>query len=146
MEIIELVLKNTIRKYITVLILDNKGLGSFSGTDAQTALNIPVGCASVTVSAGGVCLGGCLPMEVSTWWVSTWGGCLPRGVCLNPLFIACWDTHTPCPLHAGIHPAPVNRITDRCKNIAFPQLRLQAVIMNYKIVMTDTWVELPIIS
>ena len=30
------------------------------------------------------------------------------------------------PLHDGIHPA-VNRMTDRCKNITFPQLRLQAV-------------------
>ena len=32
-------------------------------------------------------------------------------------------------MHAGIHPNPVNRITDRCKNITFPQLRLRAVII-----------------
>ena len=29
-------------------------------------------------------------------------------------------TH-PCPLHAGIHLSPVNRMTDRCKNISLPQ-------------------------
>ena len=36
----------------------------------------------------------------------------------------------PGPCVAGIHtPSPVNRITDRCKNITFPQLRLRAVII-----------------
>ena len=35
------------------------------------------------------------------------GGCLPGGVCPN----ACWDT------------TPMNRMTDRCKNITLPQLR-----------------------
>ena len=43
------------------------------------------------------------------------GGCGPRG------------THTP----------PMNRMTDRCKNITFPQLRLRAVINNgYYITVT----------
>ena len=46
-------------------------------------------------------------------------GCLPRGT-------SALGVYTPCPLHAGIHP-PMNRITDRCKNITFPQLRLRAV-------------------
>ena len=38
--------------------------------------------------------------------------------------------HTPCPMIAGTHspPTPMNRITDRCKNITFPKLRLRAVI------------------
>ena len=58
-------------------------------------------------------MGGCLPKGVSAWrgcvcqgvgWVP--GGCLP----------------------SGCTPPPVNRITDRCKNITFPQLRLQTVI------------------
>ena len=43
--------------------------------------------------------GGCLP-----------GGCLPRGGCLLE----------------GVHP-PRNRITDRSKNINFPQLQLWTV-------------------
>ena len=30
-------------------------------------------------------------------------------------------------LHAGIRTPPVNRMTDRCKNITSPQLRLRAV-------------------
>ena len=48
---------------------------------------------------------GCLPRGVSVLGgVSAWE-CLPRGVC-----------------------TPVNRITDRCTNITFPQLRLRAVI------------------
>ena len=55
------------------------------------------------------------------------GGVCPRGVCQGACTppwtktqtppIACWDTHPP----------PVNRMTDRGKNITFPQLRLQAV-------------------
>ena len=41
------------------------------------------------------------------------GGCLPRGCLLR-------------------HPPPlVNRITDRCKNITFPQLLLRTVTRNY---------------
>ena len=44
------------------------------------------------------------------------GAGLPKGV-YHVTCDVCWDTHT-----------PVNRITDRCKNITFLQLRLQAVI------------------
>ena len=51
---------------------------------------------------GGVCLGGCLPRRGQCLP----GGCLPRGVCT---------------------PTPVNRITDKYKNITFPQLRLRMV-------------------
>ena len=57
------------------------------------------------------------------------------GVCLS----ACWDTPlqawtwTPPgpghPLGLGLDtPAHVNRMTDRCKNITIPQLRLRTVI------------------
>ena len=54
--------------------------------------------------AGGVCLGegGVLPRGVSAW------GCLPRELYTAPLWTEC--------------------LTDRCKNITFPQLRLRAVI------------------
>ena len=47
---------------------------------------------------GGVCLG-----------VSAQGGYPPEGGRGSAL------------LHTGIHPPPVNRITDRCKNITLPQ-------------------------
>ena len=64
----------------------------------------------------GVCLVGCLPSRgvcpggVSVWGavcmgVSAWGVSAQGGVCL----MGC----TP--------PAPVNRMTDRCKNITLPQ-------------------------
>ena len=33
------------------------------------------------------------------------------------------------PLYAGIHTPTVNRMTDGCKNITFPQFRLRAVKM-----------------
>ena len=58
-----------------------------------------------------VCLGGC---------IKACNG--QAGVCRG-----CGGVH-PCSLHAGIHIPHVNRITDRCKNITFPQLRLRAVI------------------
>ena len=68
------------------------------------------------VCLGCVCLGGFLPSGVSSQGgVSTWG-CLPRRVYSSP---------------------PRDRITDRCKNITFRQLRLRTVIrqnqwyMNY---------------
>ena len=49
--------------------------------------------------------------------MSAWG-CLPRG-CL-PRGGVCWGGVS-APLHAGIHPPPVDRMTDRCKNITLPQ-------------------------
>ena len=60
---------------------------------------IPVGCvpsAAVAVSCGGL-PGRCLPRGVSAQ-----EGCLPWG---------------------GVCQTPLNRITDRCKNITLPQLR-----------------------
>ena len=55
---------------------------------------------------GGVCPGGYLSRErVSAWEVSAWG-CLPR----------------------GCTPPPVDRMTDTCENITFPQLLLRTVI------------------
>ena len=63
---------------------------------------------------------GCLPRGVSAPEGVCQGG---GGVCLG----MCEHPH--CPLHAGTHKytPPVNRITDRCKNITFPQLPLRAV-------------------
>ena len=51
---------------------------------------------------------GCVPSAA----VTVSGGWVSRGVCVCP---------------GGVHP-PVNRITDRCKNITFPQLRLRTII------------------
>ena len=60
-------------------------------------------CLGVGTSAQGGCLPrGCLP-----------GRCLPGGVCPN----ACWDTPS----------LQTESLTDRCKNITFPQLRLRTV-------------------
>ena len=84
---------------------------------------IPVGCvppASMVMSTGGVYPGG---------WGS--GGCLPRGVGVQEECLPIWGVHAPSwsiAMHAGIHTDPVNRMTDRCKNITFPQLRLWAII------------------
>ena len=78
---------------------------------------IPVGCvppASVVAGAGGfyrgsVCSGrGCL---------LTYRGCLPGGV--HPLPFACWDTHTPSPLHAMIHPREQNDWQTGVKTLLF---------------------------
>ena len=83
------------------------------GTENRTPV-ISTGCvppASVSVlGLGGGCLPrGCLPGGVSAW-VCLFGGlcprgCLPRGKCLPN----------------GCTPHPVNRMTDRCKNITLPQ-------------------------
>ena len=97
----------------------------------------------------GVCVRGCLPRK--GWCVQrgrgvclegvSASGCLIRGGCTplgrhthspwadtghspgkhpsghTPMPIACWDT------------SPINRITDRCKNITFPQLRFLAIVI-----------------
>ena len=64
--------------------------------------------------------GGCLPRGCVCL-----GGCLPRGVC--PGMYTSWTQRQTPQLHARIHTPPVNRITDRCKNITFPRIRLRAV-------------------
>ena len=73
------------------------------------------GCLPGGSAWAGVCLGGlprgCLPR-----------GCLPRG-CLPGGCTPPWSQR---------QNPPVNRITDRCKNITFPQLLLQMVIMFIK--------------
>ena len=60
----------------------------------------------VSAQGEGVCLWGCLPRGVCPGSVCP-GGCRPRG---------------------GVHLPPVNRITDRCKNITFLELCLRTVI------------------
>ena len=52
-----------------------------------------------------------------------WDTTRPLGTCCK----ACWDTTCNACWDSTPHPPPVNRITDTCKNITFPQLRLQAV-------------------
>ena len=76
----------------------------------------------------GVCLG-----------VSTWGGVCPGGEGGLPeefLRQGClcrgesvWGVYTP--IACRDTPPPMNRMTDRCKNITFPQLRLRAVINRF---------------
>ena len=57
--------------------------------------------------------GGCLPSWGYPEGLCLPAWCLPRGCVYTsmqwavgacPCPIACWDTHTPCPLHVGIHP------------------------------------------
>ena len=98
---------------------------------------IPVGCvpsASVAICGEGMCLprgvclpggvfqGGCLPGGCLP------GGCLPRGVCIP----ACTGADTPL----------VDRMTDRRKNITFPQLRLRTVnMLNSKFKLNKTFLD-----
>ena len=55
------------------------------------------------------------------------GGFLPRGVYPDNPLPRLHQRQTP-PKTRGRHPLPVNRITDRYKNITYPQLSLQAAI------------------
>ena len=88
-----------------------------------------VGCgtsAAVAVCPGGVvCLGGCLPRECVCPGGSAWG-CLPRGVCpgvrgLPREWGVCLGDVSQHALRQTPH-TPVDRMTDRCKNITLPQL------------------------
>ena len=64
---------------------------------------------------GGFCLGGSARGGLSAQGRCQPGGCLPKGVCVSQ--------------HAlGQTPSPPNRMTDTCKNITLPQLRLRTVI------------------
>ena len=92
---------------------------------------IPVGCvpsAAVAVYRGGGCLlpvGGLRPGRVSApGGMSATGGCIP----------ACTGADTP----------PVNRITYRCKNITFPQLRLRTVKMKFVVCPLDSLSSAPL--
>ena len=91
---------------------------------------IPIGCVpSAAVAVRGVCFqGGCfkggfLPSGCLPWVClprgCLSGGCLPGGV---------------CPVCTGKTPPPTwtEWLTDRCKNITFPQFRLQTIIRNNK--------------
>ena len=66
-----------------------------------------LGRGGVCPGGGGVCPGGwCLPRGVVS---ARGGGRICSGVYSS--------------MHWGKHPPPVNRMTDRCKNITLPQLR-----------------------
>ena len=90
----------------------------------------PGGC--LPGAGGGVCPGGFLPRGVSAWvvsqesvcpgGVSAWGVSHSGGVCLRGVVSE----------HALRQTPPVNRMTDRCKNITFPQLRLRTVILGFR--------------
>ena len=112
---------------------------SVSGPDCSASVSvhcvklecIPVGCvapASMVISRTshavfsggmGVCLGGVCPCR-----------CLPRGVSAQrgvqtPLDR---DRHTQPQTQRQRQTPPVNRMTDRCKDVTFPHFRLRAVI------------------
>ena len=79
---------------------------------------------------GGCLPGGCLPRGVSAWVGVCLGGICPGGVCPG----GCLSQHA-----LGQTLPPVDRMTDRCKNIIFPQLRLRTVKMiHYAIVNRET--------
>ena len=79
-------------------------------------------CSSRLGGGGGIFLKGCLPRGD----VCLGAGCLPNGgVCLGR-HLPQTQKQTP-PWTQRQTPLPVNRITDRCENIAFPQLLLWTV-------------------
>ena len=89
---------------------------------------------------------GCLPRGVSAPGMAAWEQCVcpggawgqcvcPGGVCLGRCVSAreclprrCLPGWVYTPQTQGQTPLPVNRITDRCRNITFPQLLLWTVI------------------
>ena len=64
---------------------------------------------------------GCLSRGCSPRGMSAQGGVYPEGVCPGSCTPSRSREKQPCQLHAGMHPPPVNRISDRCKNIAMSQ-------------------------
>ena len=79
---------------------------------AAVAMSIPA-----CTGQGGVCPGGCLPGEVSAQ-----GWCLPGGC-----FPACTEAD---------NPLWTEWLTDRCKNITFPLLRLRKVNITIKLFLS----------
>ena len=102
------------------------------------------GCGCLLGGGGGVCSGGVCPGVSAQERGISPGGCTPPGpetdIPLGPeantplgpeADTPCpvhAEIHTPYPVHAGIQP-PMNRITDRCKNITFPQLLTVKITM-----------------
>ena len=74
-------------------------------------------------------LGGCLPRGgVCPGWEVCLGGCLPQGVCLWGVCLPRrWGVLSESVCSGGVHPL-VDRMTDACENITFPQLLLRTVI------------------
>ena len=54
----------------------------------------------------------------------------PSSPCLPPLFHT-YPLHHACPPPFIMHASPLNRITDSCRNITFPQLRLRVVMLHW---------------
>ena len=88
------------------------------------------GCVSQNARGRGMSAdGGVCPGEMSAQGVSAQGDVCPGGVCQG-------DVRRGGCLPVGCNPActeadtppPVNRMTDRCKNITLPQLMLQTVM------------------
>ena len=97
-----------------VAVCGGGGVSAWQGVSAQGSVSVQGVSAQMGVCLGGVGPEGCLPMEgvcpgrCLLRRGVCWGGVCPWGFCPS----ACWDTHP-----------PVDRMTDRCKNITLPQLR-----------------------
>ena len=93
------------------------GRGVCPGVCLPKGMCLPRGGVCQEVSAqGSVCLGvclprGCLPRGPCPWSVCP-GGCLPKGVSTKGVSARGCVWQTP----------PMNRMTDKCKNITLPQL------------------------
>ena len=88
---------------------------------------IPVGCVPPACRPYPCmhCAGGCLPREVSAG-----GWCVCPGGEWSARRVSAWECPWGCVCPGGVSsrgcgkpPPPVNRLTDRCKNITLPQLR-----------------------
>ena len=97
---------------------------SGGGMSAPRGVSVPRGCLLGSLLSRG-CLfpGGCLLL----------GGCVySQGVCSQGVVVS-QDALRQTP------PPPVNRMTDRCKNITLATTSLRPVIKNFKNVLTFTW-------
>ena len=91
-------------------------------------------CPEVCLPKGAVCPGG----------VSTQGECLLGGGCLPREGGLCPEGVYPS-MQWGRHPFPVNRITDRCKNITLPQTSFAGTSTNiyfhFKLPTENCWLQ-----
>ena len=92
------------------------------GLSAQGVSALGVVCPGNVSAQGGVCLGGVYLGSACP------GGCLPRDVCVQGVYTSQRQTPPNPKVHTPwYHPSPLNRMTDKCKNITFPQFRLRGV-------------------
>ena len=100
---------------------------------------IPVGCVpptAVAVSPAMQAPPPCMPLTMhAPPTTHAPGHACPLPCMPLPLPQTCMPLCHACPLRHTRPPPPVNRITDTCKNITFPQFRLRTVDMYLEIVV-----------